>query len=86
MHIDGIKLELMPDSFNYIGPWMLDADSGMLVERYYPYEPVRIVHMASEKVLRFDPEARIDVPYRSGEVAKISVRQSFMQGSPARAD
>ncbi|MDR3524184.1 MAG: glycosyl transferase [Acetobacteraceae bacterium] len=86
VHIDGIKLELLPDSFNYIGPWMLDADSGMLVERYYPYEPVRIVHMASEKVLRFDPDARIDVPYRSGAMAKISVRQSFMQGSSARAD
>ena len=74
IHTDGLRLELLPESCNYIRPWRFDPREPALVEYWYPYPKVGIVHLAGEKRIRFDPAARTEVPDLHDRLHPISLR------------
>ncbi|MDR3538437.1 MAG: glycosyl transferase [Acetobacteraceae bacterium] len=71
---DGLPVELLPDGCNYIRPWRIDLASGKLVEWFYPYPPVGIVHLAGQKEIRFDPTATAEVTDLDGGHHALSLR------------
>jgi hypothetical protein len=73
-HIDGYPLQQLPAFCNYMEKWLYNPVTGKLVDYFYPHEPVGIVHLADQKVLRFDPTARIAVAGTDGRTHQISLR------------
>ena len=73
-HTDGLPLALLPETCNYISPWRFDPRTGVLVQAWYPYDPVGVVHLAGEKRMRFDPSATIAVPGLDGRSYDLSLR------------
>ncbi len=71
---DGLPAELLPDTCNYIRPFRVDIDAGTLVDYYYPYGPVGIVHLAGQKAVRFDPHATAPVVDLNGRTVLVSLR------------
>jgi hypothetical protein len=71
---DKLPVELLPDGCNYIRPWRVDLASGRLVEWFYPYPPVGIVHLAGQKAIRFDPVATAEVVDLDGGTHALSLR------------
>jgi hypothetical protein len=76
---DGLPVELLPDGCNYIRPWRIDRSSGKLVEWFYPYPPVGIVHLAGQKAIRFDPSATTEVADLDGRSHALSLRFGYFQ-------
>jgi hypothetical protein len=75
-YIDGLPVERMPDTCNYMGPfWKASDDGRRLVEYFWPHAPVGIVHMAGEDLLRADAGATRDIPTISGASIRRSLRQ-----------
>ncbi|MEA2739133.1 MAG: hypothetical protein QOH05_2440 [Acetobacteraceae bacterium] len=74
IHTDGLPLELLPDTCNYITQWRVDPSVPALVEYYYPYPRVGIVHLAGQKTMRFDPTGTVEVPDLEGDVHRLSLR------------
>ena len=54
-YVDRLPTELLPASCNYLSPRRVDPVAVTLLESYYPYPPVGIVHLGGEKRMRFDP-------------------------------
>jgi hypothetical protein len=79
IHIDGLPLELLPDTCNYITEWRFDPQRPALVEYYFPYPRIGIVHMAGQKNMRFDPAATTDVQDLAGKVHRLSLRYGHFQ-------
>jgi hypothetical protein len=73
-HIDGYALQQMRAFCNYMEKWLYNPETGKLVDHFYPHEPVGIVHMADQKVLRFDKLAKIAVPGTDGRQHNITLR------------
>ena len=42
---DGLPYEALPEICNYMGPWRIDRDKGLLVDYFAPYNPVSVVHL-----------------------------------------
>ncbi len=74
IHTDGLPAELLPDTCNYIRPWRFDPKQAALVEFYYPYPKVGIVHLAGQKEMRFDPAATTEVVDMENRVHRLSLR------------
>ncbi|HEY0182089.1 MAG TPA: glycosyl transferase [Rhodopila sp.] len=79
VYIDGLKLELLPDTCNSITCWRIDPRGPSLVEYYYPHDKVGIVHLAGQKTMRFDPTATIEVPDLDGRIHRTSLRYGHFQ-------
>lgn len=79
VHTDGLPVQLLPESCNYIAPWRVDPARGLLVQDWYPYPPVGIVHLAGEKRMRFDPDATIAVPDLDNRPHQLSLRYGRFQ-------
>ncbi|MEN6541616.1 hypothetical protein [Parvibaculum sp.] len=71
---DGLPVELMPETCNYMGPWRHDSISSKLVEYYLPNAPVGIVHLASENAIRADRSVTKNVPGLDNATAPIFLR------------
>jgi hypothetical protein len=74
VYIDRLPVELMPTSCNYIRPFRVNLRVPTIVEFFYPYRPVGIVHLAGQKTIRFDPEATTDVPDLEGRMCALNLR------------
>ncbi len=45
---DGLPYEALPEVCNYMGPWRIDQDKGLLVDYFAPYNPVSVVHLVGK--------------------------------------
>jgi hypothetical protein len=75
IYIDGLPVELCPETCNYMGPWKASDDGTRLVEFYTPYRPVGVVHMAGQDAMRADPRLTIEIPTVSGATLQRSLRR-----------
>ena len=76
---DGLPVELLPTTCNYIRPWRVDLSGPAIVEFYYPYAKVGIVHLAGQKEIRFDPNATAEVLDLEDRVHRLSLRFGHFQ-------
>jgi hypothetical protein len=76
---DKLPCELLPATCNYIRPWRIDARAGAVVEFYYPYPKVGIVHLAGQKHMRFDPSATTEVLDLQNRPHQLSLRYGQFQ-------
>jgi hypothetical protein len=74
IYVDGLPVELLPDTCNYITRWRMDLAKAALVEFYYPYAKVGIVHLAGQKRMRFDPGVTTEVLDLAGSCHQVSLR------------
>jgi hypothetical protein len=74
IYTDGLRLELLPDTCNYIRPWRFDPREPALVEFWYPHPKVGIVHLAGQKEIRFDPAATAEVLDLDDRPHQLSLR------------
>jgi hypothetical protein len=74
IYTDGLRVELLPDTCNYIRPWRFDPREPALVEFWYPYPKIGIVHLAGQKAIRFDPEATAEVLDLEDRSYQLSLR------------
>jgi hypothetical protein len=81
VHIDGMKIALLPEGCNYIHPWRFDPRRSALVEFYYPYPKVGIVHLAGQKHMRFDPSATTEVLDLVDRPHQLSLRYGHFQAA-----
>lgn len=42
---DGLSYEALPDICNYMGPWRVNRENGLLLDYFAPYQPASIIHM-----------------------------------------
>lgn len=80
VHADGMPVELLPETCNYMGPWSCTDDGAVLVERYLPNAPVGIVHLAGEDAMRRDPAATTEVRTLDGRFLRRSLRRPAWVG------
>ena len=73
-HVDGLPLQPMTAFCNYLQKWLYNPSTGKFVDHFYPHEPVGIIHMADHKVIRFDKNARFQVPGIDGMAHNVSLR------------
>ena len=85
VYVDGLPVQLLPETCNYITPWLFDPNRRALVEDWYPNAPVGIVHLAGEKSMRFDPAATIAVPGTDGQTYRLSLRYTAFRDMQASA-
>lgn len=89
---DGLAAELLPTGCNYVSPRRVDPARPALLETYYPYKPVGIVHLAAQKTMRFDPSVTVPLLGTDGRTWNASLRHGWFQrgmagaGSPRMAD
>lgn len=79
VYVDRLPVELLPDTCNYIRPWRVDLTAPALLEYYYPYARVGIVHLAAQKKVRFDPAATVDVEDVTGRAWPLNLRFGHFQ-------
>jgi hypothetical protein len=79
IHTDGLPVQLLPDTCSYITRWRIDLRGPALVEYYYPYPKVGIVHLSGQKMIRFDPAATVDVQDLEGGIHQLSLRYGHFQ-------
>jgi hypothetical protein len=84
VYTDGHRLELLPDTCNYIRPWRLDPREPALVEFWYPYSKIGIVHLAGQKEIRFDPSATAEVLDLDDRPHRLSLRFGRFQAMASR--
>ena len=72
---DRLPVNLLSQRFNYMmGPWRVNAESQELVEYYYPYAPVGIVHLADQKKCRLDTWHKVEMPDTDGRMRAVRLR------------
>jgi hypothetical protein len=76
---DGLPVELLPTTCNYIRPWRVDLQAPALLEYFYPYPKVGIIHLAAQKVIRFDPNATVEVLDVRNKPHNVSLRFGHFQ-------
>lgn len=74
VYIDQLPVELLPEWCNYIRPFRVDLGIPAIVDYYYPYAKIGIVHLAGQKAVRFDPLATAAVPDLNGVPRALSLR------------
>lgn len=79
-YVDGMPVELCPETCNYMGPWKATADGKSLVEFYTPYARVGVVHMAGQDAMRADPSLTIPIPTIDGGEIRKSLRRAAWRG------
>jgi hypothetical protein len=75
-YVDGMPVELCPETCNYMGPWKASADGRSLVEFYTPYARVGVVHMAGQDSMRADPMLTMPIPLVGGGEVQKSLRRA----------
>ena len=80
---DELPVELLDSGLNYIRPYRVDLSIPAIVEYYYPYKPVGIIHLAGQKRVRFDPAATEPVPDTQGRLHQLSLRFGHFQRTAA---
>jgi hypothetical protein len=83
VHVDGMKVALLPEGCNYIQPWRFDPRAPELVEFHYPYHRVGIVHLAGQKRMRFDPTATTEVLDLNDRPHQLSLRYGWFRRTAA---
>lgn len=73
-HVDGCMLQLLPEFCNYVGSPLYDSKQKALVDIYFPHAPVGIVHLANQKIIRYDKTALIDVTGTDGKIYNMNIR------------
>ena len=89
VYTDGLPVELLPTGCNYISPRRVDPAGPALLEFYYPYRPVGIVHLAAEKLMQFDPAVTAPLLGPDGRTYHASLRFGHFQRmmrQPTRAE
>ncbi len=85
IYVDGLPVELCPETCNYMGPWKASADGRTLVEYYLPNRPVGIVHMAGQDAMRENPDLAIAIPTVDGQVIQRTLRRAgWRPGGPSQ--
>ena len=79
IYADGLPVELLSTWCNYSAQPRIDPDKLELLEYYYPYDPVGIVHLSAQKTMRFDPSAKIGLLGIDGRTYHASLRYSHFQ-------
>ncbi len=79
VYTDGHPVELLSDWCNYIAPFRVDPSRGELVEFYYPYRKVGIVHMSAKNEMRRDVTATMPVLGTDGVTYDLNLRYGVMQ-------
>jgi hypothetical protein len=79
VYVDGLPVELLPETCNFISPHRVDAENVTLVESYYPYPPVGIVHLSAQKSMRFDPGVTTGLLGLDGRTYHASLRFGLFQ-------
>jgi hypothetical protein len=74
IHADDYPVELLPTSCNYSTQPRVDPVNVALLEYYYPYDPVGIVHLSAQKTMRIDPSATIRLQGIDGRVYHANLR------------
>ncbi len=82
---DGLPVELLPSGCNYIRPYRINPAKAEIVEFYYPFSKVGIVHLAGQKDVRFDPDATAPVPDLNDRIHHVSLRFGHFQRMAAQA-
>ena len=82
---EGMAVELLPTGCNYVAPWRVDPARPALLESYYPYKPVGIVHLAAQKTMRFDPSVTVPLTGTDGRIWQASLRHGWFQRAMAEA-
>lgn len=80
VHVDGLPVELCPETCNYMGPWRASDDGTKLVEYYTPYAPVAVVHLAGLDRMRADASLAVEIPTISGGSLTRSLRRPAWAG------
>lgn len=75
---DGLPLELMPTWCNTIVPRRVDPARVQLLEFYYPYRPVGIVHLAAQ-AMRKDARATVPLLGNDGRTYHVNIRYGLFQ-------
>jgi hypothetical protein len=83
-YADGLPLALLPATCNAADRWLFDPQAMALTLCQPPYERIGIVHLANQKKVRFDPEARVRIPDRSGRLHEIGLRYPYFANRAAR--
>ncbi len=79
IYVDGLPIELLSTTCNYIRPWRADLSAPAVVEFYYPYPKVGIVHLAGQKEMRFEATATTEVLDLTGRPVQLSLRYGQFQ-------
>jgi hypothetical protein len=78
-YVDGLPIELLPTWCNYITPFRADPDQGELLEFYYPYRKVGVVHMSAQKAIRVDERATVPMLGVDGQTYHVNLRYGLFQ-------
>ncbi|MGE0418951.1 MAG: glycosyl transferase [Acetobacteraceae bacterium] len=76
---DHLRVELLPEGCNYIRPYRVDLARREIVEFYFPFPRVGIVHLAGQKEVRFDPNATAPLPDLDDRIHHLSLRFGHFQ-------
>ncbi|HLJ04991.1 MAG TPA: glycosyl transferase [Acetobacteraceae bacterium] len=74
IHADGYPVELLSTACNYSTQPRVDPVNVALLEYYYPYDPVGIVHLSAQKAMRIDPSAKARLLGTDGQVYHANLR------------
>ena len=90
VYIDGLPVEFLPDTCNDVRPFGSGIDRMALVDSYYLFDTVGIVHMSGQTTVRHDPHAKTEIPDRTGAPVAASLRYGYFQrdarATPRRPD
>lgn len=75
VYADGMPVELLPETCNYMGPWTCTNDGKTLVERYVPNAPAGIVHMAGYDDMRRSLDVTTEIQTLDGRTIQRSLRR-----------
>lgn len=81
IYTDGLPVELLPDTCNHLGPYRFDPDEPALLEFWYPYPKVGIIHLANQEQLRFDPAATVTLLDIENRPHQVNPRYGLLQAA-----
>ncbi len=74
-----LPYELLPTWCNYIAPRRVDPVKAELLEQYYPYRRVGVVHLSAQKAMRLDARATVPVLGIDGRTYHANLRHGIFQ-------
>lgn len=74
-----LPCELLPTWCNYIAPRRVDPVKAELLEQYYPYRRVGVVHLSAQKAMRLDERATVPVLGTDGRTYHANLRHGIFQ-------
>jgi hypothetical protein len=78
-YVDGLAYELLPAWCNYVAPRRVDPVRAELVEQYYPYRRVGVVHLSAQRTMRQDARATVPVLGTDGRSYQLNLRYGIFQ-------